>query len=192
MKYFLLPEAFIKKESLDQPFASIEHVKELLAYQKDDELKIAPKLTTDSADPSHFKKMSVSEALALFNHATSAGLRYLSIDRGDSRYKTTAIFFDMARRWFDLATSRNRTLALSKGNLDAYEKAKADLKLFVNLVQTMAVGEKQSWKPYQSGIAFTTQSLLDISENLLNSGFEFVLLGRFTQDALENLFSLLR
>lgn len=53
--------------------------------------------------------------------------------------------------------------------------------------------EKCSFKPVQAGIILTTKSIIELSDYLLsNRGYLFVLGGRFTQDCLENLFSLIR
>lgn len=49
------------------------------------------------------------------------------------------------------------------------------------------------WKPRNKGIILTSLSLIDISSLLLKQdGFDFLLLSRFNQDALENVFSQVR
>jgi len=49
------------------------------------------------------------------------------------------------------------------------------------------------WKPFQTGIIILTQSIIQLSKYLLDKkGFDFVLSGKFTQDCLENLFSIVR
>ena len=50
-----------------------------------------------------------------------------------------------------------------------------------------------SWKPIQTGILVSTQSLLDLFASLVASGsYNYLLTSRLTQDALENLFSQIR
>lgn len=50
-----------------------------------------------------------------------------------------------------------------------------------------------SWKPVQSGIRLATQTVLDLHEQLVIKGeLKFLLTGRLTQDALENIFSQIR
>ena len=50
-----------------------------------------------------------------------------------------------------------------------------------------------SWKPVQSGIRLSTSSMLQLHQHLVIEGeLKFLMSGRFTQDALENLFSQVR
>ena len=61
----------------------------------------------------------------------------------------------------------------------------------MELTQNMKVGA--SWKPVQSGIRLTTKSIMSLHENLVVKGeLTFLLAGRFSQDALENIFSQIR
>uniref|UniRef100_A0A0K2TII2 Putative LOC100161707 [Acyrthosiphon pisum] n=1 Tax=Lepeophtheirus salmonis TaxID=72036 RepID=A0A0K2TII2_LEPSM len=48
------------------------------------------------------------------------------------------------------------------------------------------------WKTLKTGILLLATSILQLHKKLLNEGFSFILTARFTQDALENLFSLIR
>jgi hypothetical protein len=48
------------------------------------------------------------------------------------------------------------------------------------------------WMPFQSGLILTTLSIMALSHELMEEGFAFVLCGRFSQDALESLFSVIR
>jgi len=59
----------------------------------------------------------------------------------------------------------------------------------MEIVRGITVGNG-AWKPFQSSLLICTQTALDVqAEYLENHNFKFLLLGRFTQDALENLFS---
>lgn len=62
----------------------------------------------------------------------------------------------------------------------------------MDIVQGIVIGDGK-WKPFQSGLILCTQTALDLQiEYLEKQKFQFLLLGRFTQDALENLFSVIR
>lgn len=51
----------------------------------------------------------------------------------------------------------------------------------------------KSWKPYQHSILISTKSAIEVSEYLLTQkNFDYVLLARFTQDCVENIFSIIR
>lgn len=53
--------------------------------------------------------------------------------------------------------------------------------------------KKKSWKPIQTGIVMSITAMLHVQKLFLGDmGFSFLLLSRFSTDALENLFSTLR
>ena len=59
------------------------------------------------------------------------------------------------------------------------------------LVQEIRIGS--AWKPVQSGIKLATSSILSLHRRLVVDGeLKFLLSARFTQDALENIFSQVR
>ncbi|EZA46378.1 hypothetical protein X777_00223 [Ooceraea biroi] len=111
----------------------------------------------------------------------------------NSVIETTAFFINLVSQWFALITNRKRSLVLSKKNIEDYNKAIHHLKKTLNIFQKMSIGEKGHWKPMQSGVIMATESILHLQDFLLNKrDYKFVLTGRFTQDCLENLFSLIR
>ena len=82
--------------------------------------------------------MKVKLAMALFSRAVSDGLKYLVSKEGFSEeLLTTATFIEVMARWFDLVNSRHHGIALSKKNIDQYNKAIDHLKevqdLFLNM-----------------------------------------------------------
>lgn len=90
-------------------------------------------------------------------------------------------------------TSRNPTLALSKYNKNKYEECHLFLLEVINLFQKLTTGEKGHYKPVQTGVIISTNSILHLTEYLLNDkAYKFVLTGRFSQDCLENFFSVIR
>ena len=160
---------------------------------EDQELKIAPKLTSAALDPCHFDKMKVCHALHFFSQSVSAGIRFL-VESGQSATTdlVTAWFVELMNKWFDLMSSRNPVMALSKFRQSEYEKAIALLKSVINLFTGLKIGKKGGWKPVQTGVILATQSILDIQNELLDRGHSFILTSRFSQDCLENLFSCVR
>ena len=72
-----------------------EHIKALVMFQEDSDLKLAPNPTNAPLNPSHFHKMKVSQVLNFFSHSTSAALRYLVKCWGYSKeFLTSAWLFD--------------------------------------------------------------------------------------------------
>ena len=83
-------------------------------------------------------------------------------------------------------------VALSRLNPDKYQEAVSFLRSVISVFKSMKIGERGDWKPVQSGVLMATTSVLDIQEELLNDGYQFLLTSRLTQDCLENLFSVVR
>lgn len=73
------------------------------------------------------------------------------------------------------------------------EKQEEAGKMTVPSIKAKAKQQKTGWKPLNTGVIMTTLSFIDLSVNLLSKpDFSFVLGHRFTQDALENVFSQVR
>lgn len=146
--------------------------------------------------PSHFDKMSVQFAMAVFSYDVSNGLKYLVEKHNYSKdLLTTAWFIKTIRRWFDLANSRNPSIALSRQNMEKYEEAITFLQRVISVFKDLKVGsgEKANWKPSQTGVIMATTTLLHLQDVLLgNRGVHFFLTSRGSQDALENTFSVVR
>ena len=89
-------------------------------------------------------------------------------------------------------SSRHPVVALSRLNPDKYQEAVSFLRSVISVFKSMKIGERGDWKPVQSGVLMATTSVLDIQEELLNDGYQFLLTSRLTQDCLENLISVVR
>lgn len=89
---------------------------------------------------------------------------------------------------------RSQKLALSHNHNEIYEETTSFLKEIIFITENMFVSNRnEHWKPFQTGIILATQTALDIQEEYLNNkNFRYLMLGRLTQDALENLFSNVR
>lgn len=171
----------------------IQHVEDVIKYQKPLQFKLAPKLTEEDLTPTHFNKMRVKKSTNVVSHDVSSALKFLCEELHKPQYKSTAWFLDLVEQWFVLMTSRHPTLALSKHNMEAYQNALSHLRNVIDVFGVMEVGEKRAWKPSQTGLLISTQSILDIQEDFFtNRNYAFILTSRFTQDCLENLFSVIR
>ncbi|KAH8037482.1 hypothetical protein HPB51_011631 [Rhipicephalus microplus] len=140
--------------------------------------------------------MKVKPAFSLLNHDTAAALRFV-VQRGDLPQEalTTAWFIETIHRWFKVLTSCTTKLGISKLNDQKYEDSLIFLKDTVTVFTDLKIGSpsKHVWKPMQTGIILVCKVALELQHYYLNEkGFFFVLLNRFAQDALENLFSTLR
>jgi hypothetical protein len=69
----------------------------------------------------------------------------------------TAWFLDQVEKCFYLMTSRHPSCAISKMNPEIYEF----LKNLMDIFRRMEVGHKKNWKPSQTSVLVSTESLLD-------------------------------
>lgn len=188
-----LPDWVVKQQNLCSNTVTANHLHALLTFQGSMQLKISPGLTTKTLTPSHFDKMKVSNAMSFFSHSNAAGLEYLVRAHSHSTdLLTTAWFLKTMNKWFDLVSSRRRVTALSLTDPVQYRNAVDFLRSIIRLFETLSIGNKGAWKPVQTGIILTTQSIINVTEHLLASGYQFILTSRLTSDCIENLFSCVR
>ena len=64
-------------------------------------------------------------------------------------------------------SSRDISIALSKAKPEKYEEAITFLKEYIHLFSTMKIGAAGSWKPFQTAVLISTQTVIDISKLLL-------------------------
>ena len=187
-----LSQAVVEKFCLPSDTVSIKPLEALANFQGDLDLKLAPKFHMGLLHPKHFNKMKVSHAMNVFSMATASGLNFLvEQENFPAAFKTTAWFILQVNHWFDLMSSRHPVLALSKEKPEKFEEAVKFLSHFAEMIGSCKFGVKGDWKPVQSGIRLSTQSILQLCEDVLSSS-PFLLTSRFTQDCLENLFSSIR
>ena len=195
-KFFIIPNDFKDKYNLPSVKVDPKHLNELLNYQEDMELKLTPKLTSSHLDNKHFDKMKVSKATDVISHEVGAALKLVAKENDDDCLNTTAWFLQYVRKWFDLMTSRHPVMALSKFNFDKYVQTVIFLAEVIQLFKTIKIIDcknKIKWKPIQTGIIISTVSILHLQTSLLGEKqMKYILTSRFTQDFVENFFSLVR
>lgn len=188
-----LPSETVQREGLSSEVVTIRHLFDLVEFQEKKELKLAPKLAKDLLEPSHFNKMNVGAAMNVLSEAVAGALRYMALHCSRPEMLTTAWWIETVRHWFNLMNSRNPGLAFSLKRPDKYQEAITHVQKVSDLFQDIKVGTKGNWKPIQTGVIMASQSMLLIVHELLTfHEFGFVLTSRFSQDALENTFSLVR
>ncbi|XP_036147613.1 uncharacterized protein LOC118647242 isoform X1 [Monomorium pharaonis] len=193
-KVIYLPESILHSLGLSYPIVEVKYLEELMRHEQKFEFKIS-KFTESSLQTknNHFSTMKVSTPRSVICQKTVVGLNIYAKISENSKIATTAFFISLVDRWFAFVTNRSLKLALSKKNEDNYNKAIDHLKFTAYVFRYMKIGTKGHWKPVQTGLLMVVECLLFLQNYFLNEvGLSFLLLGRFTQDCLENLFSLLR
>ncbi|KAK8772139.1 hypothetical protein V5799_024617, partial [Amblyomma americanum] len=194
----LLDDDTVRKNKLPSNEVSIKYLEQLCEIDEKHSLKLAPRLKLKHLNPSHYEKMNVGTAYAVFNHAVASALRLL-VEQGkiDEEALTTAWFVDQVFKWFSLMTSRTPTMALSDLCSEKGKEAVTFLNDFMEVFRNLHIIDKAktnaTWKPIQVGIIITTTTALNLRELYVQSkNLKFLLLSRLCQDALENLFSTIR
>jgi hypothetical protein len=97
-----LPSDVTLAHSIPEASVSVKPLSDLVAFQSDKELKLAPKLTANSLKVSHFNKMRVDVACQVLSPSVAAALRYMVENEGwDEDVLTTAWFVDLVAKWFN-------------------------------------------------------------------------------------------
>lgn len=185
----------VKKYNLKTNHASVSTINDIFKAQQNDQLKMTPRLGESNLNPTHFQKMNVMTSSSVVSVDVAATLDYFfEAGRGDESFETTSWFVRILRKWFDKMTSRNYTTALSQQNIKKYNEDLFFFKDVIDIFYNMHMGtDSGRWTPFQSGLILSTISAMQISEYLIvEKKFKYVLLGRFTQDCVENLFSIVR
>ncbi|KAL3246964.1 hypothetical protein MRX96_057318 [Rhipicephalus microplus] len=178
---FLLPEGDVYHD----------HFKSLLGYEEDQAgLRAVPKLTKAHIMPNAFQKMSVR--LALFSESTAAALEFYSrqdVCKELHDSKATAAFTRRMNGLFDCLNSR-RPEHVQYNEAEHIATLKENVTWLNNCCDYIESLPKQRQacfltKPTSEALRVTLLRTIALVENLLASGFRYVLVGNFGQDPLE-------
>ena len=149
--------------------------------------------------------MNVQPARSILSQRNSAPLRQLVKEHNyPQEYLTTAWFLEKMGRWYDLITSRNKKLALSKKRPEKYQEALDQIDEFCGIVSRLQfccphkkdgkiTHSLESRKPFKWGTLLATSSIKLLAADLLDqASFEFIQCGKLSTEAIENLFSSVR
>jgi hypothetical protein len=189
----ILPPEIVAEEGLSSSVVDYKHIDDLYQHEKDCELKVAFRLKPELIHcKKQFPTMAVGTSKAVICNRTGVGLKLMAEDKKNADYLTTAWFIMLLNTFFELVTCRGGPLKLCKSH-KSYPKAIHLIKKMDRIFQGIHIGKKGEWKPCQRGMRVLCASLLGLQDYFLNErGYNFILLARFTQDCIENLFSLIR
>lgn len=192
-KIIILPENYVLHHDLPSNLVQRDHLEILSEEQGKTLLKLAPKFKNSNLNPQGFEKIRVPTSSNVMSKDVSAALNFLSDNGQTENMKTTAHFIQTIDKWFGIVTSRHFSTALCQKNLEKYKKQISFLEECIYLFEHLKIGYNGYWKPCQTALIITTKSAIQIQKDLIeNFKYDFVMLGRFTQDCLENLFSSVR
>lgn len=185
-----LPNALVVDEELPCNTVNGNYIIDLWNFEVDKsyELRSLHHLKRNDIEPNHYNKMNVGSAVRFFSVKTAAAIELAVSNKIlPPEALTTAFFCRLIELWFSICSSK-----ISKAGITCKNK---DFKLkflfkFIEIFQNTIINK--GWKPLNTGMIMSTLSLCQITELLIQKGYKFVLLHRFTQDCIENVFSLIR
>src|SRR6218665_2702682 len=181
---------------VDGSVASFKHIADLYHIDQMYTIRFAPRLTECHIDISRVLKMRVSLASQVLSHSVAAGLhvRVLTKDLPPQAVETAA-FVEKMDTLFDILNSRRQRgdkparWALSK----RYEHLEQLLVFKEWVGKWHFLGARsQSQIKCKEGLQMSIMSILSLSCELLDQGFNYVCTARFNQDCIENFFAGLR
>lgn len=185
-----LPEAFITEENLSSNLVDGDHVRKLWEAEigAKKALRLLYHLKREDLYPDHFQTMHVGAAVRFFSLQTAAGIETaVHLKLLPRSALSTAKFIRTVQEWFSLMSSKIRKTSLTVNNKG---KKYTGLQKIIELFQHIVI--KDGWKPLNKGMIMSSLSALNYSEYLFNCGYDFILLHRFNQDCLLNVFSQVR
>lgn len=208
---FTISDECVKEYNLISNKVDFTGIEDLFNVQESfkSSLKLAPKLEEFKLHPTNFEKMKVKTSFHVLHRDVSSALRILAAqleheDMEDTSenekevkintYLTTAWFIEFINKWFYLMTSRGpQDGALNPKYKESYNENLLFLKECIHVFKYIIVGNRKSWRPIQTGLIISTTSVIEFATYCFEHlKYEYLLTGRLTQDALENLFCTVR
>ncbi len=195
---FFIPPEILKEWGFtsNAEFVSFDYIRKLYGLQRDNKFRMAFKLSASHINPDSYSKMRVGLAFDIFSRPVQAGIKSLIETNSETQHAAATVkFLSIVEKWFSLSTSRHTSHALHKNNektKQSFEELKSTMKVFANMVAVDQGSHAKGWKPIQSALLIATHSLLSLTKDLFERGYEYVMTGRFSQDPLESLFGVIR
>ena len=196
----IVHDKYVAELSLGSNKVKFEHIKKLVEFQEERQLKIAPHLSKADLDIGRFGKMKVKFATHVLSRETAEALKVAVAEYPEEfpiEVLTTAMFCSKTGAYYDQMTNRGVGLAFSKLRPEKLEEAFAKLDWYMGFYTSMTIGKKhkggQSLKPTQRGIIMATVSMIDLATFMLEQdGVKFLRPGMIGNDPIENFHSCVR
>lgn len=179
---------------------SWEYIEKLYSHQKEQNLRLIPKITNAHIEPNNFQKMRVKYAAQIFSRTVYGALNtFIFAKLLPEEAKATSEFVKLINDLFDILNSSKlksnnkyqRAFNLNKDQLEVLDKAQNMFKKITAINRkkgTNTTNKIKSFKNFQ----ITIQSIIMLSRDLKDEGFNFIFTRRLNQDPLENFFGAIR
>ena len=187
-------------EELDLPSNKVkfEHIKKMVDFQEERQLKICPHLSHADIDIGKYGKMKVKYAKHVLSRETADSLEFCHKHYPQDfpiEVMTTSVFCAKIGKYYDQMTSRGIALAFSKKKPEELQQAFDYLRWFVRFYCSLTIGKKHKGGllPTQRGVILATTSMIDLTIFMLEQeGVKFVRPGMISNDPIENFHSSVR
>ena len=160
-------------------------------YDKQTEIRMAPKLTDDHFELPYNRKMKVNLAAQVLSHTVAAGINTMIRSKEFSNHASiTANFVNKIDGIFNLMNSNQRYSNKPHGNAITDESIifiDEMIGIFSNL-KTL----KEVRLPCVLGWIISLNSIKSLWNEMRLKGYDYIITNRLNQDAVENLFSIIR
>jgi len=185
---------------------SLSDVHKAFAIDTKNSARAMCKITPAHLAPNPFQKMTCKLAIQLLSRSVSAAIK-TCVSTGELKSNTaldTADFIEMVDKMFDSCNSKNlydpnkNRRPMSEKNSHIIKHLSTARSVFQKTVKICNKTKKLSTPPCFSGIVWTITAIIQLYESEKNQSRSqddndfFLLTNRLTQDALENLFSIIR
>ena len=177
---------------------SWDHIIDFYEFDREQELKLAPKLSPNHIKLSNFSKMRVMLASQILSHSVSVGMKFRSDLLGDPSSEPTSKFIEKIDNLFDCFNSRNfncpKNLRRPIQANSEHVQFLQDMKVWLAKIKAKTPeGKEDKDLPCLKGWRLSINSLLGLWDDLnKNHKVKFLLTSRLNQDCVENLFSMIR
>lgn len=180
-----IPSKFVKKYNLSTSASSMNDVTKLLNLQKKMIYKPAKNLKDAVVKPNHFEAMREKTSRELFDTEVSSSIQFLNQSRANSEKLSATVFL---LRFFDRWSRIMNCSVYSPNDMKKFEDDKNFLLEFCKIVDGLKF--QKSRLKSQTGSIWSTIAFIEITRNQFNEGAHEIRSSRFSQNALENIFSI--
>lgn len=161
-------------------------------------IKSAPALTTKSLNPSNMERQNVKLALKIFSPSTAAALRACGPKLQLEHVAGTAEFLELITKWWSIVNVKtcNKGIRLRDELQSPIASVTSpQVHFLVNIVEWLDLWQSLRFdtgvltRETHSALRLTTDTLVKVTKYCLNElHFDYVLLGKFQTDSLEERF----
>lgn len=178
--------------------ASFSTLRELHSKEQGQLIKSAPTLTTKSLNPSNLERQNVKLALKIFSLSTAAALRACGPKLQLEHVAGTAEFLELITKWWSIVNVKtcNKGIRLRDELQSPIASVTSpqvqfllDIVEWLDLWQSLRFDTGILTRETHSALRLTTDTLVKVAKYCLDElHFDYVLLGKFQTDSLEERF----